>query len=357
MAPGPRRCRSVPAVADHARSTRRRWWGWGLGLAGLCVALAAVDLLVGPGGIQWGDAPRLLALDPDSRFGQIVLQLRLPRVAAAVVAGSALALAGLVLQNNLGNPLASPYTLGISQAAAFGAAFAIIGLGVYQPRAELLLPPGQILAVSAFVAASLAMGAIAALLMLARLGPHAVVLAGVGLGSLFQSATMLLQYFGTDVDVAATLFWTFGDLAKAGWPEVATMALPTAVALGYFLARRWDYNALTWGDEVAASLGTRVTRLRVLTLALASLISAVVTAFLGIIGFVGLIAPHLARLVVGDDYRALVALSALTGAALLLAADLVARTALAPVTLPVGIVTAFLGVPLFLFLLVRSARP
>jgi iron complex transport system permease protein len=328
----------------------------------LVIVLAAVALMIGPEGIQWAQAPHLVTavipgMGEADAFATILVQLRLPRVLAAIIAGVGLGLAGLGLQNALGNPLASPYTLGIAQAAAFGAALAIILLGVYQGDvAPLGLPPPLVIAASAFAAAALTLGAILALLLWARLGPYAVVLAGVALGALFHSATMLLQFFGTDIEVAATVFWTFGDLAKAGWSELAVMAGTLLLGLVAFGTRTWDMDALAWGDTVAQSVGTAVAWTRGIVLGVACLMAATLTAFLGIIGFIGLVAPHLARLSVGEDHRALVPMTSLIGAILMLGSDIVSRVVLAPVVLPVGIVTAFLGVPLFLLLLIRRAR-
>lgn len=335
-----------------------RAWSLGLGLATLVLIVLA--LLVGPDGLVLADGARvvsaLLAGEPDHPLVQILVHLRLPRVLAAVAAGVALGLSGLALQTALGNPLASPYTLGIAQAAAFGAAFAIIVFGANQVGSLHGLAAQLVLAGSAFIAAGLALAAILALLIVGRLSPYAVVLAGVGLGALFQSGTMLLQFFGTDVDVAATLFWTFGDLSKAGWRELVVMCAVSVLGLAVFRLQAWDLNALAWGDVVARSLGTPVAAIRAIHLGLACLMAAVVTAFLGIIGFVGLVAAHLARLLIDDDHRGLVPVTALIGALLMLGSDILSRVIMPPVALPVGIVTAFLGVPLFLVLLIRRAR-
>jgi iron complex transport system permease protein len=197
---------------------------------------------------------------------------------------------------------------------------------------------------------------VAALVLLSalrQLSPVALILAGVALSAFFAAATMLLQYFASDIQIASAVFWTFGDLRKAQWPELAAIAAVTAPAAAFFLWKSWHFNAMIWGDDTARSLGVAVGSLRLAALVLAALIASTTTAFMGIIGFAGLVAPHAARMVVGSDHRFLFPYAALGGALLLLVADLLARTVMAPVTLPVGILTSFAGAPLFLYLLAK----
>ena len=181
-----------------------------------------------------------------------------------------------------------------------------------------------------------------------------MVLAGVALGSLFTAGTMFLQYFADDVQLAAMVFWTFGDVARAGWNELGVMTTVTGVAALFFMFNAWNYNAVDAGDETALSLGVQVRRVRFLGMLLASLITAVAVAFMGIIGFIGLIAPQMMRRILGVDHRFLIPASAVAGAALLLFADTMARTLISPVVLPVGAITSFFGAPLFLFILAKG---
>jgi iron complex transport system permease protein len=181
-----------------------------------------------------------------------------------------------------------------------------------------------------------------------------VVLAGVAFGSLFSAASTLIQYFAEDVQVAAMVFWTFGDLGRVAWQEVGLLAILTLGAFLYFLFHRWDYNALDSGEDTAQSLGVPVEQIRFRSMLAASLITAVSVSFTGIIGFIGLIAPQMMRRVLGVDHRFLIPASAISGAALLLFADTVARTLVSPVVLPVGAITSFFGAPLFLFLLAKG---
>ncbi|WP_238988874.1 FecCD family ABC transporter permease [Calorimonas adulescens] len=290
----------------------------------------------------------------------VIWNIRLPRVLAGIIAGSGLSVAGCVMQNNLRNPLASPSTLGISNAAAFGANIAIIvfGAGSIQSSntdAVIINNPYAVTA-SAFMWAMVGTLVIILLARLRGFSPEAMVLAGVAIGSLFSAGTILIQYFAQDVQVAAMVFWTFGDLGRASWKEVGIMAFLVIVSIVYFMFKRWDYNALDTGEETAKGLGVNVDRVRLEGMFVASLITAVTVSFLGIIGFIGLVGPQIIRRIIGADHRFLIPGSALMGALLLLCSDTLARTIIAPVVLPVGAITSFLGAPLFLYLLARGYR-
>lgn len=292
-------------------------------------------------------------------FNQLIVRnIRLPRVLAAIIAGSGLALSGCVMQNVLKNPMASPSTLGVSNAAVFGANFAIVVLGAgafHSTHGESVsINNPYLVTICAFVCA---LGAILLILALSgrrSFSSETVVLAGVALGSLFSAGTTILQYFAMDTQVAAAVFWTFGDLGRASMQENLLMFIVVAVAFVYFYSRRWDYNAMANGEEVAKSLGVRTERTRFWSLLLASMICAVCVSFLGIIGFVGLIAPQAVKRFLGADHRFLLPASALAGAALLLFADTVGRWILTGISLPVGAITSLLGAPLFLWLLLRK---
>lgn len=288
----------------------------------------------------------------------VIWQIRLPRVLAAIIAGVGLSVAGCVMQNNLKNPLASPSTLGISNAAAFGANLAIIvfGAGSIQSTGTdaVIINNPYMVTVSAFI---WAMVGTVIILLLARFrgfSPEAMVLAGVALSSLFSAGTILIQYFAQDVQITAAVFWTFGDLGRASWREVIILACLIGLSVVYFMFRRWDYNALDSGEETAKSLGVHVENVRMWGMFVSSLITAVAVSFLGIIGFIGLVGPQIMRRIVGGDHRYLIPASALTGSLLLLVSDTLARTMVAPVVLPVGAITSFFGAPLFLYLLARG---
>ncbi|MDD3621216.1 MAG: iron ABC transporter permease [Methanofollis sp.] len=287
----------------------------------------------------------------------IIWNIRLPQALAGIAAGLGLSVAGVAMQSILRNPLGSPYTLGISNAAAFGAAFAvmILGAGTMQSTGTSVnISNPYITTISAFAFALLATFVILGISKIRRASPEVMVLAGVALGSLFTAGTMFLQYFADDTQLAAMVFWTFGDLGRASWNELPIIAIPVILAAVYFYFNSWNYNAIDAGDETAKGLGVNVERIRLVGMLLASMVTAIVVAFLGVIGFVGLVCPHMVRRVIGDDHRFLIPGSCVAGAVLLLAADTVARVMLAPHILPVAILTAFMGAPVFLYLLVRG---
>ncbi|WP_229770547.1 iron ABC transporter permease [Halorhabdus sp. CBA1104] len=284
----------------------------------------------------------------------IVWRNRLPRVLAAVAAGGGLAVAGAAMQTVLRNPLGAPYTLGISQAAAFGAALAILLTGVGTGATAGGFLATSLTPIAAFLAGMVSTGVILLLVTYRRATPETMILTGVALGSLFQAGLTLLQYFASDTEVAAIVYWTFGDVGRVGWPKVLVLLAVVLAATAYFVHHGWDYDVLDAGTDTAKSLGMNVESLRIRGMAVASLVTALIVSFVGIIGFVGLVAPHIVRMVIGGTERYLMPASALVGATLLVAADTVARTVLAPVVLPVGILTSFIGAPLFIYLVVEG---
>lgn len=335
-------------------SLRRLFWG--LIICFILVIVFFVALYVGSYQISFFEFLRAL-FRGEGEVAYIVRELRLQRAIGGVLTGASLGVAGAVMQNVLRNPLASPFTLGVSHGAIFGASVGIIVFGF--GKLHTVGPQGFTIfktypvALFAFLGASSVAVLIYILSRLRDLSPQAIILAGVTIGSLFSSATMFLQYFATDVQVAATVYWTFGDLAKAGIKENKLIFLSFTIGFLFFMGHRWKFNGLLLGEEVAKSLGIETKRLRLLALIVTSLIVAVPTSFLGIIGFVGLMSPHIVRLLVGNDYRYVIPYSALVGAIILLSADILAKVILAPRTLPVGIVTTLVGAPLFLYLLLK----
>lgn len=289
----------------------------------------------------------------------VVQNIRLPRVLAGIVAGTGLAIAGCIMQNNLRNPLASPMTLGISNAAAFGANVAIIVFGsgevLNTSLGQVIISNPYIVTLTALFFALVAVAFILGLALFKKFSPQSIILAGVAINSLFTAGITIIQYFANDsTQVAAVIFWTFGDLGRASWREIAIMATVVVVSFLYFMVRRWDYNAIDGGEDIAKSLGVHTERIRLGGMFMAALIAAVTVSFLGIIGFIGLVAPQITKLIIGNDKRYLIPASALVGAIILLGSDTLARTVISPQVLPVGAVTSFLGAPLFLYLLMRK---
>ncbi|QRN84363.1 iron ABC transporter permease [Chloroflexota bacterium] len=350
---------SLNTVDNFLRHSRRKI-AIIMGLLALTLAMIGVAINAGAANTSPMDVLRALLGLAEDNSGIVIWNIRLPRVITALVAGMGLAVAGTVMQTSLRNPLASPFTLSIANAAAFGANLAIVffGAGTLHSSthdAVFIANPYSV-SFSAFSFAILAMLLILLLAKLRGFTPESVVLAGVALGSLFTAGTTLIQYFADDVQVASMVFWTFGDLGRVSWREVGILALVTVVAIVYFFFHRWDYNAMDGGEDTARGLGVDVSRVRFWTLLISALVTAVAVSFMGIIGFIGLIAPHMMRRILGIDHRYLLPASALAGSALLLIADTVARTVVSPVVLPVGAITSFFGAPLFLFVLSRGRK-
>ncbi len=279
----------------------------------------------------------------------IVWGLRLHRIMLAIVGGIGLAIAGAVMQGILKNPLASPFTLGIASAAGFGAALAIV-LGAGFVGGEYIIIS------NAFVFTLLASMSVYGLAKYKGITPETMILAGIAIMYLFSAMTSFLQYVGNADQVQEVVFWMMGSLGRSSWDKVWIVTAIVAICFPYLLLKSWDINAMGAGDETAKSLGVNVERTRIVCMILVSLITAGVICFTGTIGFIGLVAPHITRMVIGGDHRFLLPASALVGGLLLLAADTVARTILAPVILPVGIMTAFLGVPFFVYLFLRRKK-
>jgi iron complex transport system permease protein len=299
-------------------------------------------LNVGSSGINLLDFVRAFLGKGEGKLGLIVWQIRIPRVLGAILAGIGLGVSGCISQNVLRNPMASPFTLGISQGAALGATLSIV---LFNQNIPYLTP------LFAFLGAMMTTVLIILLSSRFKVTPEAMILAGVSLSSLFSALTTIIQYFANEVKIAAVIFWTFGDIGRISLKDIKIIFIVILLGTLYFVSRRWDYNSLEGGDETAKSLGINVERERIVSMLITSLISAVITASVGVIGFVGLIAPHIMRRFVGNDYRFLIPGSALFGGLLLLVSDTLARTVISPIVLPVGAITSLLGAPFFLYLL------
>jgi iron complex transport system permease protein len=298
--------------------------------------------------------------------GNIVIwNIRMPRIIAAIVTGCALGLSGVAMQSLLRNPLASPFTLGISHGAAFGAAFSIVFLGAGMTQGStirmtgvegLMLKNVYMVTLCAFLGAMIATAVILLLARLKKMSPESIILAGVAMSSLFTSGTILIQYFASEVEIASVVFWTFGDVTRSNWPEIGLLTMVTFAVIVYFVFVRWDLNAVSAGEDTARSLGLDVDRFRLYGMLLAALAASLATALHGVIAFLGLLAPHIGRRLIGADHRFLIPYSCLIGALLLLLADTAGRLIVGSGTLPVGVLTSFMGAPLFLYLLIRGLK-
>ncbi len=332
-----------PAVADYGRMVGRKLGSLAL-MAAAAVVLLVADVMTGPARVSVHDVlASLLRLESASPSNlTIVWTFRLPVALMAVLVGIVLGVAGAEMQTILNNPLASPYTLGISSAASFGAALALVcGVSV--------IPGGALLGVplSAFVFALACAAAIYGLARLKSGSTETLVLGGIALMFLFNAALSFLQYIASEDTAQAIVFWTFGSLQGATWLKLAVIAVAAAVVLPLIARQAWPLTALRLGDARARSLGVDVQRLRLRTLILVSLLTATAVSFTGSIGFIGLVAPHLARRWAGEDQRFLVPLSGLAGAVLLSAASVAGKLVVSGGVLPIGIATALFGVPFF----------
>lgn len=307
----------------------------------ILLAVLALAIILGAAPVAW----RALA-SGDAAARAIVFELRLPRALLAALVGATLAVAGVTFQTVLRNPLADPFILGVSGGAACGAAI-VSAIG-------LARVPGLVAAV-AFAGAC---GATAAVFLLARRRDHTdttrLLISGLVLNAFFSAIILIAFSLAQQNDVTAALRWMMGSLFGASWSDVAIVAVLFVIALATLVTLANDLRLLAFGEDDAKSRGVDVERVKLLALGSASLITGAAVAVSGIIGFVGLLVPHLVRLAWRRDYRFLLPLCAIGGATLLVAADLISRIALPPAELPLGAFTAILGVPLFLSLLRRS---
>jgi len=325
----------------------------------LMVTLFAAAVSLGAVPIHPREIIDLIFFGEGSRRAQLILmQIRLPQAVAAVAAGAGLAASGAVMQSVLKNPLASPITLGISHAAAFGAAFSVIILGsgvMASSSADAVAISNPAITVGAAFFFAMATAGIIILIASKKGGsPQILILTGVALGSLFTAGTMLLQFFADDIQLAAMVFWTFGDLARADWNDLFVLVPVTAAIMVFFLFNIRSYNAMGLGDETAHGLGIKVKQVRLSGMMAASLATATIISFVGIISFIGLVAPHIVRRLLGDDHSFLLPASMAAGGLILLASDIGARLVLLPHVLPVSIFTAFLGAPVFIYLVIKG---
>ena len=326
----------------------------------MCLAVGLFSLCSGSSGLTLSRIFSCFLGKGDAMTNSIVFNIRMPRIVTAVLVGILLAMSGSVMQSVLRNPLASASTLGVSQGASFGATIGIICLGAGMQGTSSSAGAITIYDPAVVVGCAFVGGIISAVMILAlskykTMKPSSMVLVGVALSSLFNGGTTLVQYFADDVQVSAVVFWTFGDLGRTSWKEIGILLFTAVLMFIFFMFNRWNYNAMESGADTAKSLGVNVDRVMVISMLAASFAASVAVAFVGIISFVGLIAPHMIRKFIGSDYRYLLPASALMGALLLLLSDTFGRLIVAPVILPIGAITSFLGAPMFLYLLFKGA--
>jgi len=313
-------------------------------LALLLLGAVIFSMSVGAAALPLRDVVAALTGGGDAMARTIVLELRLPRVMLALVAGGGLALSGAVFQALLRNPLAEPYVLGVAGGAAVGAVAAVVfGLAVIPGLVQLAALLG-------------ALGAIVLVLRIAiragrTLDTRVLLLAGVVAGAFFNALILLLLLVADVESFRSAIFWMMGSLSSASWQATSLLALFVLPSTLLLLALARPLNLLAIGEETALFLGTRVERVKLAAYVVASLLVAAAVAACGVIGFIGLIVPHAVRMVWGSDHRLLLPACLLGGGIFLLLADTAARTIAAPAELPVGVITALVGVPIFVLLL------
>jgi len=338
-------------VSASGRQMARRLF-WLAFISGLLVLVFIGDILTGPAFLNVFDVIAALfspatAEDPTTVI--IVHSIRLPMSLMALIVGASLGVAGAEMQTLLGNPLASPYTLGFSAAAGFGAAITIL-FGFTLP-----FIPSMTIPLMAFLCAGVACLMVYGLAHIRGITAEVMVLAGIATLFLFQSMQSLVQYLAAPEVLQEIVFWMFGSMLKASWFSVTVSGVIFVVALLLLLPDFWKLTALRLGDDRAASLGVNVGALRRRVFFVVALLTAGAVAFVGTIGFVGLVAPHLARMLVGEDQRLLIPASAICGGLIMVGASIASKLLSPGAVVPIGIVTALIGVP-FLFGLILTGK-
>ena len=338
----------------HLERKRRKYTAVLLLMALAVSAIAAASLFIGSSNMTFSQAVDALLGRGTNAQSRIIWKIRVPRVLAAIIAGAGLSVSGLVMQTTLGNAMASPSTLGVSNGAVFGANLSIIAFaggflstGNNLKNFDVSANP-YATSLLAFGFALLSVLLILGLCSIRSFSPNAVVLAGIAIGSVWTAATTILQFYATDVGLSAAVVWSFGDLGRATYRTDAIMAVTVLIGFIFFIMMAWKYNALLSGEATAKTMGVRVEALRFWSLLLASMITAVCVSFLGVIGFVGVICPHVTKKLLGQDHRITIPVSCLMGSLLLLVADSLSRSLGSGSALPVGAITSLLGAPFFL---------
>lgn len=320
-------------------------------LAGLGIALAisiCCDLALGPARYSLMQVLEAL-FNPgsvDQQIRVILWEIRMPVALMAAVVGASLSIAGAQMQTILNNPLASPFTLGISAGAGFGAALALaFGVSILPFAVDYIIP------INAFFMAMLTSLAIYGLSLRRGVSSETIVLLGIALVFIFNALMSLIQFFASQQAVAAVVFWTMGSLTKATWPKLWIALAVLLVAVPLLARRGWALTAMRLGDAKAESMGVRPKALRLEVLVIVSLLAAISVSFVGTIGFVGLVGPHIARMLLGEDQRFLLPGAALAGALMLSMGSILSKMVIPGTIIPIGIVTSLVGIPFFLYLI------
>jgi iron complex transport system permease protein len=352
---------TVAEVKDMYKKGRKRKI---LALSSLFLILILamiVSMSVGAGAPTLSDAINVvgskvfpfLNFYPGSELTQsIILDTRLPRMLLAVIAGIGLAAAGASMQGALRNPLVSSYTLGISAGAGFGAALAIVfKIGVFTQY------PTYVTIANAFLFSLIAVLIVYAIARMRGITSEAIILSGVAVGYLFSALLSLIQYVAPEHEaVRSVVFWLLGSFVSANWTSVLIVFPFVLIPVIFMVRYSWDLNVMSLGEDTATSMGINSKRVLTIYMILTTIATAAIVSFTGILGFICLVSPHIARMLIGNDHRFLIPCSILVGASLLLCADTIARLVLYRSDIPVGIITSLLGIPFFVYLLLSRKR-
>ncbi|MGL4762010.1 MAG: FecCD family ABC transporter permease [Sarcina sp.] len=289
------------------------------------------------------------AHSPISELSRVVLiHIRIPRILMGILVGVALSNAGLLMQAIFQNPLVSPYTLGVSSGAAFGAALSIILGWQFTALGQYSLP------ISAFLMSIVTIAVVYGVSMATKSAGKNIILIGVAVGYFFSALLYFLQYTSNVKALASITYWMMGSLANMNYSSVLIMFAVDTVSIGIMIFFAWDLNMISYGKDTAISFGVNYELVKFICIIISTLLTATAVAFTGIIGFIGLVAPQMTRMFIGSDYRFLIPGSCLVGALLVVVSDMIARTVMYPVDLPIGVITSFVGVPFFLYLVMRK---
>lgn len=312
-----------------------------------------IDISWGPSFLPLSDVLNTI-INPSIASAQthvIVWDLRLPIALMAILVGAMLGSAGAEMQTILNNPLADPFTLGISSAASFGAALAI----VFQVNLIPFAGPFLVTA-NAFILALSTSFIIYAFTRMRGVTTETMVLVGIAMMFTFNALLALMQYAASEIQLAQIVFWMMGSLSRASWPKIAICFGLLAICIPYFMSRNWALTALRMGEDKAASLGVNVKRLRIEMLVLISLLAATAVSFVGTIAFVGLVGPHIARMIVGEDQRYFLPLSAISSGLIMSLTSILSKALNPGVVYPIGMITSLIGIPFFISLILSVRR-
>lgn len=337
---------------NYQKKVRKRM-GILLLLAVACLLSFCLDLATGPSFIKLTEVFKgVFTPDAIEKSNEVIIwKVRMPYAVMALLVGTALSLAGAEMQTILNNPLASPFTLGVSAAASLGAGLAIIlNLGIPGVPENWLVPGNAFL---------FAFGSVLLLQLLAQwrgAGVDVLILFGIALVFTFNALVALLHFIATPEALQQLVFWSMGSLARSNWEKIRILAVVVAVIVPFSMASSWKMTALRLGEERALSLGVNVKRLRFMSMLRISLLAATAVSFVGTIGFIGLVGPHIARMLIGEDHRYWFPASMLTGALVMSLSSTAGKMILPGVLMPVGVVTALVGVPVFISLIIRKRK-